>query len=110
MRLKRIAIGVAAAVLIVTAGLAYLSHYNYDRAKATVACLYLGTQGFRPIAETREERFLGKVRDFVAQCRGGDRALAHADSPWVDWSNYWGTGDDGSRYPTRIEALAKHLG
>ena len=60
-------------------------------------CLRLAAGGFRPIAETRGERFLGKVAETTASCRGGAWAKRFRDVPWVDWSNYWATGDAGSR-------------
>jgi hypothetical protein len=66
------------------------------------ACLTLSRSGFRPIAEVPTERFLGKVQEFTARCRGGEAALAHRATPWVDWSHYWATGDDGSRSEFRI--------
>ncbi|MCI0434441.1 MAG: oxygenase [Gemmatimonadetes bacterium] len=62
-----------------------------------VACITLARAGFRPVAEQPDDRFLGKVRDYTARCRGGEKALAQAATPWVDWSNYWGTGDATSR-------------
>ena len=36
------------------------------------ACRQLAKAGFRPIADSREKRFLGKVADFTAACRGGN--------------------------------------
>lgn len=41
----------------------------------------------------RDRRFQGKVPEATALCRGGERALEFRGTPWVDWSNYWGTGD-----------------
>lgn len=41
----------------------------------------------------RADRFLGKVQKDTALCRGGERALKYVDTPWVDWSSYWATGD-----------------
>ena len=26
-------------------------------------------------------------------CRGGEKSLQFRLTPWVDWSQYWGTGD-----------------
>ena len=40
------------------------------------ACLTLAEKGFRPIAGERAERFLGKVQEYTARCRGGDKAVA----------------------------------
>ena len=53
--------------------------------------------GFRKIAQTRDQRFEGKVQQATALCRGGQRALQFQLTPWVDWSQYWGTGDQTSR-------------
>lgn len=69
------------------------------------ACKELIKSGFRPVAETRDERFLGKVAEFTARCRGGDRAVLYRDVPWVDWANYWGTGDASSLAPDFLERL-----
>ncbi len=60
-------------------------------------CLQLVAGGFRPIADNRTKRFLGKVQAATAQCRGGDLALARRAAPWIDWPNYWGTGDSTSK-------------
>ena len=57
------------------------------------ACAQAALQGFRPIAETRTQRFNGKVTQLTALCRGGTKAVQYRYTPWVDWSNYWGTGD-----------------
>jgi Animal haem peroxidase len=63
------------------------------------ACLTLLDRRFRPVAEERAERFQGKVQEFTARCRGGDKAVAFRSRPWVDWENYWATGDASSRAP-----------
>jgi hypothetical protein len=55
--------------------------------------------GFRRVAEERTERFLGKVQEDTARCRGGEQAIAGRNSPWIDWQNYWATGDASSRAP-----------
>ncbi len=57
------------------------------------ACAQAALQGFRPIADTRTQRFNGKVTLLTALCRGGTKAVQYRYTPWVDWSNYWGTGD-----------------
>ncbi len=61
------------------------------------ACAELVRSGFRPIADEREERFLGKVADYTAECRGGEWAQRFRDVPWLDWANYWAAADAGSR-------------
>lgn len=60
------------------------------------ACLDVAKDGLRKIADDRSKRFLGKVEEFRARCRGGEKAVAQTDTPWVDWSNYWATGDSSS--------------
>lgn len=61
------------------------------------ACGRVVKAGLRPVADEREERFLGKVETDTALCRGGQKATAGQDTPWVDWSNYWATGNQQSR-------------
>ena len=63
------------------------------------ACAQAVLGGFRMIAGSRDERFNGKVSEANALCRGGFRALQFRNTPWVDWSNYWGTGDASTRAP-----------
>ncbi|MEY6432130.1 peroxidase family protein [Thioalkalicoccus limnaeus] len=67
-----------------------------EEALSLTACYQLGRAGFRPVAQEPADRFLGKVQEFTARCRGGSNALAHRDTPWVDWSTYWGTGDEST--------------
>ena len=67
-----------------------------------VACSAMTVDGLRPVAAERSGRFLGKVAEDTARCRGGARAVALRGEPWVDWQNYWATGDASS--------LAKSIG
>src|SRR5205085_6086660 len=53
-------------------------------------------------ARERRERFLGKVQPDTAQCRGGERGVAMLPFPWIDWQQYWGTGD--------AKTLSTHFG
>ena len=39
------------------------------------ACAQMAFTGFRPIADTREQRFQGKVTELTALCRGGKKAV-----------------------------------
>ena len=55
------------------------------------------SEGVRPFARERDQRFLGKVQQNTARCRGGERAVARRDVPWLDWSNYFATGGPGTR-------------
>jgi hypothetical protein len=86
---KRLALGLLVLVVAVL-GVGYLSFPATDVRE----CLQLAREGFRPIADKREERFLGKVKDFTARCRGPESAQEYRATPWVDWSNYWGAGDN----------------
>jgi hypothetical protein len=62
-----------------------------------LACLRMTFDGFRPIAVERDHRFLGKVKEETARCRGGALAVERRAEPWVDWASYWATGDGRSR-------------
>jgi hypothetical protein len=64
--------------------------------QALGACAQAVRDGFRKVAGVRDVRFEGKVSKDNALCRGGQRALQFRNTPWVDWSNYWGTGDVAS--------------
>jgi hypothetical protein len=61
------------------------------------ACAQMAASGIRPVASERTQRFLGKVDESSARCRGGDRSVQFAHQPWVDWQSYWATGDATSR-------------
>jgi heme peroxidase len=62
------------------------------------------------VAETREQRFLGKVPDTTARCLGGKHAESLREGPWLDWPNYWAAGDATSRAPAKLLADAKVIG
>ena len=64
-----------------------------EEADALGACTRAPRKGFRKIASVRDQRFQGKVSEANALCRGGHQGLLFRDTPWVDWSHYWGTGD-----------------
>ena len=70
--------------------------------KDLTACAAMTAAGFRPVANERDQRFEGKVQEDTAQCRGGDKAVAYRGLPWVDWQNYWATGDASSMAPGTI--------
>src|SRR6266849_4608144 len=68
-------------------------------AKSAIDCAKVAHEGFRPIAADRAHRFLGKVQEDTASCRGGEEAIRYRSLPWVDWQNYWGTRDGNSKGP-----------
>ena len=65
--------------------------------KIAEACLGVVESGLRDLAVDRKDRFLGKVDENRALCRGGDVAVAGMPTPWVDWANYWAAGDAESK-------------
>lgn len=75
----------------------------------TKACAAMVAGGFRKVADDRAERFNGKVGEDVARCRGGERAVAFRATPYVDWAQYWGTGDSASLLPGTT-GVGSHLG
>jgi len=67
-----------------------------EEVKELEACKQMVEDGLLKIPEMRDMRFLGKVATATAMCRGGQQAVQFAKTPWVDWSQYWGTGDMAS--------------
>jgi len=72
------------------------------------SCAEVVNSGFRPVAKERTERFLGKVQENTALCRGGEKAAALRGTPYVDWANYWATADASSMYPG-TKSVGSHL-
>jgi len=90
--------------LVLLVGTILLTACNRERrteikaeADSLKGCDELVKEGFRPIASTRDKRFAGKVQEATALCRGGERAKLFRDTPWVDWTNYYATGDATSQ-------------
>src|SRR4051812_8896335 len=67
------------------------------------ACAEMAKGGLLQIAETRDRRFLAKVQEATAVCRGGAATLPLRVTPWVDWANYWGAADARSRMPAILK-------
>jgi len=63
----------------------------------TLACIGAAKSGLLEIPDDRSQRFLGKVQENTARCRGGEKAVRYRFTPWVDWQNYYATGDAGSK-------------
>lgn len=72
-------------------------------------CVSMAASGLRPIASERDQRFLGKVQKDTAGCRGGEKAVEYRALPWIDWGNYYATGDSTSRARTLLSWFP-HLG
>ena len=81
-----------------------------EEVDALKACAQAVLAGFRKIADTRDVRFQGKVSEANALCRGGYQAMQFRNTPWVDWSNYWGTGDSTSMPPLVLKKLPTQRG
>lgn len=66
-----------------------------EEVKALLACAQMVVEQAQlaHIPAARAPRFQGKVPEATALCRGGEQALQFRGTPWVDWGNYWGTGD-----------------
>src|SRR5580698_2717542 len=64
-----------------------------EEAKSLLACaqMVIDQLGMLKIPADRAKRFQGKVTEATALCRGGQRAIEFRGTPWVDWTNYWGT-------------------
>ena len=60
---------------------------------AAGACLAMFGQGIPRAAAERAERYLAKVPEAAALCRGGPQAVKGMNVPWLDWANYFGASD-----------------
>ena len=65
------------------------------------ACLDDLSAGLPLVAKKRTARFEGKGTEAHVLCHGGDEAVAFMGTPWVDWQNYWATGDESSKSERR---------
>lgn len=78
---------------------------------STTHCTKMVLRGdIQTVAQTREQRFLGKVPESTARCLGGKRAENFREGPWLDWPNYWAAGDATSLAPARLLSDAKVIG
>jgi hypothetical protein len=94
---KRVVLACVVVLVVVPAVLYAVSPNVREEVRSATACYTLAKGGFRPLADERQHRFLGKVKDYTSRCRGGDLALASHKTPWVDWPRYWGARDASSR-------------
>jgi hypothetical protein len=68
--------------------LAVLGFYPVVKTIELGSCVAYALGGFRQVASDRADRFLGKVDEDTARCRGGDLAAALGGTPWIDWQRY----------------------
>jgi hypothetical protein len=90
-------------LLLLTLALLMGSCGKSEYERSTAACLRMVGDGLLDVSAERSQRFKGKVQEDTALCRGGDRAVEYRNVPWVDWANYWGTGDAGSLGPDKTD-------
>src|SRR5262249_32798674 len=95
--LTRIVVVAVCVIVVLPAAILAASPSLRSELSSLPGCRDLPVSGVRPIAAARKQRFLGKVKEFTARCRGGTAALVQRETPWVDWSNYWAAGDASSR-------------
>jgi hypothetical protein len=80
------------------AALFFASAYAIFQPAELPSCLAYAFGGFRKVAADRAERFLGKVEEATARCRGGKAAARWRLTPWLDWPRYWSAGGEESRF------------
>ncbi|MEX0345553.1 MAG: peroxidase family protein [Rhizobiaceae bacterium] len=85
-------------VIVAGGGILFQLTASENDKRVLSACWSMVWAGFRPIEDVeRTDRFLGKIDEATAICRGVDDYPLYSATPWVDWSNYWGAGDNSSR-------------
>jgi hypothetical protein len=95
LRFRKIACHLPAALLAVALVSSCTRHS--DLVLSPFSCAEKATDGLRQLAATRDARFQGKVKEDTAICRGGELAAARRSLPWIDWGNYFATGDESSK-------------
>ena len=81
---------------VFVAGLILIGAYPLLKNSDFGSCLIYAFSGFRDVASDRADRFLGKVHEDTARCRGGEAAVAGRGTPWMDWPRYWGAAGEES--------------
>ncbi|HXW23432.1 MAG TPA: peroxidase family protein [Xanthobacteraceae bacterium] len=112
MSRKRFGIVVAVAVGALMSAAAPPPAAAEDEGAMIKACLEILEQlkaGFPLLAPVRTARFLGKGSEAYARCNGGDAAVAQRGTPWVDWQNYWATGDAQSKSHALLSLVLSKL-
>jgi len=101
----------AAVVACLTTSLLLATPLNVQAESEIGACVSSAKRGLLDVPDDHSKRFLGKVREDTAFCRGGQHALDYRYTPWVDWQNYYAAGDINSRHEGReaITAIGEHI-
>jgi hypothetical protein len=81
------------------------SAYPWVRNSRVGSCIAYALGGWRAVATDRSERFLGKVSEDTARCRGGESAVVWRKTPWLDWPQYFSAGGQQSRYSGLTDKL-----
>ena len=71
---------------------------DHDNDSELKSCIETAKAGLRDIGNDPSKRFMGKVAEAAARCRGGEKAVKYRNTPWVDWSNYYATADKKSKH------------
>src|SRR5918993_4312989 len=93
-------------LLCLLLALILLGAYPLIRRTQVGSCIAYAFGGLREVAQERSARFLGKVYEDSARCRGGESAVAWRDTPWIDWQGYSAAAGPENRTP----GLAGKLG
>ncbi len=89
--MKKIALYLLASITVLLGAYPILRHSRIG------SCIAYAFGGFRVVAADHSGRFLGKVSEDTARCRGGEAAVSWRETPWLDWPRYWAAGADPSR-------------
>jgi hypothetical protein len=93
-------------LLCLLLGLVLLGAYPSIRQTQVGSCIAYALGGLREVAQERSARFLGKVHEDSARCRGGEPAVAWRNTPWTEWQRYSAAAGPESR----ARGLAGKLG
>ena len=93
------------ALIGLAVSLLFFAAYPTLRNTRLGSCVAYAFGSFREVARDRSERFLGKVHEDTARCRGGEEAVQWRATPWFDWQRYWATGEQDSRFTGLVSRL-----
>ena len=82
---------------LLMAALVLFASYPLMRQSEVGSCIAYALGGLREIPVKRTARFLGKVQEDAARCRGGSKAVTWRKTPWIDWQKYRMAGGEESR-------------